>query len=115
MLHAKSFVDSGCAWSALEFGAISLLVSRFAGGCGGPPLSLILVRETSHAFGTPHLQRTQVATKYVKAGESMIFEGIPTQNGIQEFLFSLPRYVPGCLFPALANEGAQRGLASCGG
>ncbi|CAN0031698.1 unnamed protein product, partial [Laminaria digitata] len=34
----------------------------------------------------------QVATKYVKAYDNVTFEGIPTQNGIQELLFSLPRF-----------------------
>ncbi|CAM9923930.1 unnamed protein product, partial [Ectocarpus fasciculatus] len=34
----------------------------------------------------------KIAEKYVPAGDSVIFEGIPTEDGIQELLFSLPRY-----------------------
>ncbi|CAN0109381.1 unnamed protein product [Ectocarpus sp. 12 AP-2014] len=34
----------------------------------------------------------KIAEKYVPAGDSVIFEGIPTEEGIQELLFSLPRY-----------------------
>lgn len=33
----------------------------------------------------------QVATKFVPAGGNTTFEGIPTNEGIQELLFSLPR------------------------
>ncbi|CAN0275618.1 unnamed protein product [Pylaiella littoralis] len=34
----------------------------------------------------------KVATKYVNAKSSIIFEGVPTDEGIQELLFALPRF-----------------------
>lgn len=39
----------------------------------------------------PALTKPQVATKYVPARGSITLEGIPTDEGIQELLFSLPR------------------------
>eukprot|EP00904_Undaria_pinnatifida_P000211 jgi/Undpi1/10190/HiC_scaffold_28.g12643.m1 len=43
-------------------------------------------------FAQLYVDGQQVAVKYVHPGESIIFEGIPTENGIQELLFSLPRF-----------------------
>ncbi|CAM9474809.1 unnamed protein product [Ectocarpus sp. 4 AP-2014] len=43
-------------------------------------------------FAQLYVDGQKVAEKYVPAGDSVIFEGIPTEEGIQELLFSLPRY-----------------------
>eukprot|EP00752_Nemacystus_decipiens_P004714 g4298.t1 len=43
-------------------------------------------------FAILYVDGQKVATKYVAAQGSITFEGIPTEEGIQELLFSLPRF-----------------------
>ncbi len=38
------------------------------------------------------LLHDQVSRKYLDSGGSHVFTGIPTEDGLQELLFSLPRY-----------------------
>eukprot|EP00903_Cladosiphon_okamuranus_P016893 g15574.t2 len=54
----------------------------------------VAVRNTSDKghFATLYVDGQKVATKYVPARGMITFEGIPTEEGIQELLFSLPRY-----------------------
>ncbi|CAM9528590.1 unnamed protein product, partial [Ectocarpus sp. 8 AP-2014] len=44
------------------------------------------------ASNLPLLLAIIVCRKHVRAGENKVFEGIPTAKGIQELLFSLPRF-----------------------
>ncbi|CBN74653.1 expressed unknown protein [Ectocarpus siliculosus] len=41
---------------------------------------------------TLYVDGQKVCRKHVRAGENQVFEGIPTAKGIQELLFSLPRF-----------------------
>ncbi|CAM9973714.1 unnamed protein product [Scytosiphon promiscuus] len=43
-------------------------------------------------FAQLHIDGQKVAEKYVPPGGNILFEGIPTSEGIQELLFSLPRF-----------------------
>lgn len=47
-------------------------------------------------FAQLYIDGQKVAMKYIHPHSTGIFEGIPTEQGIQELLFSLPRYATQC-------------------
>ncbi|CAM9494674.1 unnamed protein product, partial [Hapterophycus canaliculatus] len=57
------------------------------------PYAVVVRNQSEKAnFASLYVDGQKVAEKYVAPGEHTTFEGIPTSEGIQELLFSLPRF-----------------------